>query len=69
MYQLEWIKAEWKDSGLLQFILSDEKEEAGEKVAEEVVKTHYDVELTSLDLAQKIKIIKALREIFNLGLK
>jgi ribosomal protein L7/L12 len=69
VYQLEWIKAEWKDSGLLQFILSDEKEEAGEKVAEEVVKTHYDVELTSLDLAQKIKIIKALREIFNLGLK
>lgn len=33
------------------------------------MKTHYDVELSSLDLAQKIKIIKALREIFNLGLK
>jgi len=69
VYQQEWIKNEWKDTGLLQFILSDEKEEAGEKVEEEVVKTHYDVELTSLDPAQKIKIIKALREIFNLGLK
>ena len=33
------------------------------------MKTHYDVELTSLDPAQKIKIIKALRELFSLGLK
>jgi hypothetical protein len=32
VYQQEWIKAEWKDTGLLQFILSDEKEEAGDKV-------------------------------------
>lgn len=44
-------------------------EELGEKVEAEVVKDNYDVELTSVDPAQKIKIIKALREIFNLGLK
>jgi large subunit ribosomal protein L7/L12 len=35
----------------------------------EVIKENYDVELTSVDAAQKIKIIKALREMFNLGLK
>lgn len=34
-----------------------------------MVKTHYDVELSTVDPAQKIKIIKALRELFNLGLK
>lgn len=33
------------------------------------MKENYDVELTSVDAAQKIKIIKLLREIFNLGLK
>lgn len=35
----------------------------------EVVKENYDVELSSVDAAQKIKIIKALRELFGLGLK
>lgn len=35
----------------------------------EAIKEHYDVELTSLDPAQKIKIIKNLREMFTLGLK
>lgn len=35
----------------------------------EVIKENYDVELSSVDAAQKIKIIKALRELFGLGLK
>lgn len=54
---------------MLQFILSDEIEEAGDKEEVEVLKDNYDVELTSVDAAQKIKIIKSLREIFSLGLK
>lgn len=33
------------------------------------MKENYDVELTTVDVAQKIKVIKALREIFSLGLK
>lgn len=68
-YQQEWVKSEWKDTELLQFILSDEIEEARDKEEVEVIKEHYDVELTSFDVAQKIKIIKSLREIFALGLK
>lgn len=36
---------------------------------EEVVKEIYDVELTSVDASQKIKIIKILRETLSLGLK
>lgn len=54
---------------MLQFILSDEIEEVGDKEEVEVLKDNYDVELTSVDAAQKIKIIKSLREIFSLGLK
>jgi large subunit ribosomal protein L7/L12 len=54
---------------LLEFVLNDQIEEAGDKVLVEAVKENYDVELTSVDAAQKIKIIKSLREIFNLGLK
>lgn len=54
---------------MLSFALNSLVEELGEKVEAEVVKDNYDVELTSVDPAQKIKIIKALREIFNLGLK
>ena len=42
------------------------KEEAAPKAIE---KTHYDVELTSFDAAQKIKLIKEIRAILNLGLK
>ena len=34
-----------------------------------VVKTHYDVELQEFDPASKIKLIKEVRAIFNLGLK
>ena len=41
----------------------------GDQEEVEVIKEHYDVELTSLDVAQKIKIIKSLREMFSLGLK
>ena len=68
-YQQEWIKNQWKDTELLQFILSDQTEEAGLVEEVEAVKEHYDVELTSLDAAQKIKIIKTLRQMFGLGLK
>lgn len=68
-YQQEWIKQEWKDTELLQFIQSEELEEGGQEEEVEAVKENYDVELTSLDQAQKIKIIKSLRQIFNLGLK
>ena len=32
-------------------------------------KTHYDVELTGFDAAQKIKLIKEVRAVLNLGLK
>jgi hypothetical protein len=31
-YQQDWIKKQWKDMQLLQFIVSDEQEEAGEKI-------------------------------------
>ena len=41
----------------------EKKEEAPKE------KTHYDVELTSFDAAQKIKLIKEVREILKLGLK
>jgi large subunit ribosomal protein L7/L12 len=34
-----------------------------------VVKTHYDVELTSFDAAMKIKLIKEVRANLGLGLK
>ena len=59
-YQLDWIKEEWKGTELLQFIHLDEIEEAKTEEVE-TVKEEYDVELTSLDVAQKIKIIKTLR--------
>ena len=36
---------------------------------EEVVKTNFDVELTSYDAANKIKLIKEIRELLKLGLK
>ena len=48
---------------------------AGGAAAEEAApeepkeKTHYDVELTAFDAAQKIKIIKEVRAILGLGLK
>lgn len=32
-------------------------------------KTHYDIELTSFDAATKVKLIKEIRAILNLGLK
>ena len=35
----------------------------------EAIKENYDVELTTVDAAQKIKVIKSLREMFSLGLK
>ena len=45
----------------------------GEAKAEEKAapkeKTHYDVELSKFDPASKIKVIKEIRAIFNLGLK
>ena len=41
----------------------EKKEEA------KVEKTHFDVELTKFDAAQKIKVIKEIRGILNLGLK
>ena len=63
------MKQEWKETNLLQFILSDDVEEAVEEEEVEVVKENYDVELTSLDAAQKIKAIKTIRELLNLGLK
>ena len=46
-------------------------EKKAEKVVEEVKveKTHFDVELTTFDAAQKIKVIKEIRAIMNLGLK
>lgn len=69
VYQQDWIKTNWKETNLLQFALNKEIEEVGEKVQAAAVKQSYDVELSSLDQAQKIKIIKALREIFSLGLK
>ena len=34
-----------------------------------IEKTHYDVELTAFDAAQKIKIIKEVRAMLGLGLK
>lgn len=47
--------------------------EGGEAVVEEEAapkeKTHYDIELTKYDPASKIKVIKEIRGIFNLGLK
>ena len=44
---------------------------APEKAAEEAPKEkqNYDVELFAIDAAQKIKIIKEVRSMFNLGLK
>lgn len=43
------------------------QEEAKEEAPKE--KTHYDVELTAFDAAQKIKIIKEVRAVLGLGLK
>jgi len=47
--------------------------EGGEAAVEEEAapkeKTHYDIELTKYDPASKIKVIKEIRGIFNLGLK
>ena len=68
-YQQGWINNQWKQTNLLQFALNDLIEELDDKVETEVVKENYDVELSSVDAAQKIKIIKALRELFGLGLK
>ena len=45
------------------------QETQAEAPKEEVKKTHYDIELVSFDAAQKIKLIKEVRQIFNLGLK
>ena len=42
--------------------------EAEEKAAPKE-KTHFDIELTKFDPAGKIKVIKEIRAIFNLGLK
>ena len=50
-----------------QAAVKEEKKE--EKPKEEVKKTHYDIELTSFDAAQKIKLIKEVRQMFGLGLK
>lgn len=43
------------------------KVEAKEEV--KVAKTHFDIELSSFDAASKIKVIKEIRAILNLGLK
>jgi hypothetical protein len=61
VYQQHWIANHWKETNLLQFALNDLIEELSDKVEVEAVKENYDVELTSVDAAQKIKIIKALR--------
>ncbi|CAD8176008.1 unnamed protein product [Paramecium octaurelia] len=45
------------------------KEEAPKEAPKEAAKANYDVILDSIDAAQKIKIIKDVRAIFNLGLK
>ena len=34
-----------------------------------VAKTHFDIELTKFDVANKIKVIKEIRAIMGLGLK
>ena len=44
-------------------------EAAPEEEAAPKEKTHYDLELTKFDPKSKIKIIKEVRAIFNLGLK
>lgn len=69
LYQREWIKTHWKESNLLHFGLSAENEEEGDKEEVVAVRDSFDVELTAIDVAQKIKIIKTLRETFGLGLK
>ncbi len=42
---------------------------AGAAAAPEEEKTEFDVELTEFDAAQKVKVIKVVREITGLGLK
>ena len=54
---------------MLTTILISEDEQDSGKDEEEVVKEIWEIELTSVDPSQKIKIIKVLREMFNLGLK
>jgi ribosomal protein L7/L12 len=68
-YQNQWIKKNWKETHLLTTILISEDEQDSGKDEEEVVKEIWEIELTSVDPSQKIKIIKVLREMFNLGLK
>lgn len=45
------------------------QEEEEEKKPEAVAKTNFDLELTSFDAKEKIKLIKEIRAILNLGLK
>ncbi|CAK80084.1 unnamed protein product (macronuclear) [Paramecium tetraurelia] len=47
----------------------EKKEEAPKQAPKEAAKANYDVILDSIDAAQKIKIIKDVRAMFNLGLK
>lgn len=44
-------------------------EAAKEEVKPAAEKTHFDLELVKFDAATKIKVIKEIRGIFNLGLK
>ncbi|CAK61499.1 unnamed protein product (macronuclear) [Paramecium tetraurelia] len=47
----------------------EKKEQAPKEAPKEAAKANYDVILDSIDAAQKIKIIKDVRAVFNLGLK
>lgn len=50
-------------------LFSDEGDKEGVQQVVETVKEIYEFELTSVDAGQKIKIIKIIRELLNLGLK
>ena len=55
------MKEVWKDTHLLTSIVTAEVDEEAGAGEEEAVKEIYDFELTSVDPAQKIKVIKILR--------
>ena len=44
-------------------------QKAAEEAPKEAEKTHYDVELSSFEAADKIKVIKEIRALLGLGLK
>lgn len=43
VYQQNWVTKEWKETNLLEFVLNDLIEEAGDKVEVEAVRENYDV--------------------------